>query len=181
MTTMGQRNVVVGVFEDRRMAQEAIQDLKRSGFSDDLVGVASRDIEDAKARRADQDDDNSGAAEGAAIGAATGAGVGGLWGIAIAAGLLPAIGPVIAGGILASVLASAGLAAAVGGIAGALTGLGVPEDEAKYYEGEFQSGRTVVTVKAGDRFTEAASILQRHGAYDMHNRYASSGSSATGK
>lgn len=171
-----QRQVVVGVFDDRRMAQEAVQDLKRGGFSDDVIGVATRDEEQGRITREDGTVDESSAAEGAAIGAASGAGVGALWGIGIAAGMLPAIGPVIAGGILASVLASAGLAAAVGGLTGALIGLGVPEDEAKYYEGEFESGRTVVTVKADGRYDEAALILQRHGAYDMHNRHVSSAS-----
>lgn len=53
---------------------------------------------------------------------------------------------------------------------GALIGLGVPEEEAHYYESEFNEGRILVTVKAGSRFTEARDVLFRHGAYDVENR-----------
>jgi uncharacterized protein (TIGR02271 family) len=104
--------------------------------------------------------------EGAAIGAATGAGVGALWAIGIAAGLLPAIGPVIAGGMLASILASAAGGAAVGGIVGALVGLGVPEEDAEFYESEVEGGRTIVTVRAGTRDKLAEEIIERHNGFE---------------
>jgi len=96
-------------------------------------------------------------------------GVGGLWAVGIAAGVLPAIGPAIAGGILASILASAATGAVAGGVIGALLGIGVPEDEAKYYDEEFRSGRTIVTVRAENRFDEAQDVLRRHGAYDVNS------------
>jgi len=86
------------------------------------------------------------------------------------AGLLPAIGPVIAGGTLAAILASAATGAAAAGLAGALIGLGIPEEEADYYEGEVGSGRTVVTVKAGDRYDEARQVLQRYRGHDFETR-----------
>jgi hypothetical protein len=76
---------------------------------------------------------------------------------------MPAIGPMVAGGILGSVLASAAAGAAAGTVAGALIGLGVSEEEAHYYQGEVESGRTVVTVRAGDRFVEAQNILRQYG------------------
>ena len=61
--------------------------------------------------------------------------------------------------------------AAAAGLAGALVGLGIPEDEAKHYDTEFQSGRTIVTVKASaTRYAEAMDILGRNGA--VSNRYA---------
>ena len=66
-----------------------------------------------------------------------------------------------------SVIASAGGAAAVGTLVGALVGLGVPEEEARYYEGEVTAGRTLVTVKSESRNFEADAILRRNGAYDM--------------
>jgi len=53
---------------------------------------------------------------------------------------------------------------------GAMTGLGVSEDEAKYLDQEFQSGRAIVAVKAGPRAAEAAEIMRRHGGYDIQNR-----------
>jgi len=82
---------------------------------------------------------------------------------------------VIAGGILAAVLTSAAGTAIVGGIAGALIGLGIPEAEAAYYEGEFKSGRTIITVRADARLNEAETILRRHGGYN-HDNKSSAGS-----
>jgi hypothetical protein len=51
-----------------------------------------------------------------------------------------------------------------------LIGLGIPEDEAHYYEDEFKAGRLVVTARAENRYEEAAQVLRRHGGYDMANR-----------
>jgi uncharacterized protein (TIGR02271 family) len=171
MSSPIRRSTVVGVFEDRADAQKAINELKRQGFREDQIGMVASDPtqrEDAAEEKGTTETGHAGT--GAIAGAATGAGVGGLWALGIAAGMLPAIGPVIAGGILASVLASAVAGAAVGGIAGALIGLGIPEEEAEYYQGEVKSGRTLVTVKSDGRFDEAMSILRQFGAYDIHDR-----------
>ena len=156
-------STAVGVFTDRRQAQQAVADLKRAGFGDDQIGVVSKGHDDATATTTDAKGSHVG--EGATVGVAAGAGVGALWALGIVAGMLPAIGPVVAGGIFASILASAVGGAAIAGVAGALIGLGIPEEDAHYYEGEFKSGRTIVTVKAGARYNEAWSILSRGGAY----------------
>jgi uncharacterized protein (TIGR02271 family) len=153
---------VVGVFQHRHDAQACVNELKRSGFRDDQIGIISRD------RGTEGGDGDTKAGEGAAIGAATGAGVGALWAVGIAAGILPAIGPAIAGGIFASILASAAGAAAVGGIVGALVGLGIPEEEAEFYESEVKAGRTIVTVTAGDRANVAREIIRRHNGFDRN-------------
>ena len=154
----------VGVFSDRRQAQQAVADLKRAGFRDDQIGVVSKGHDDGTTT-ANTDKTGAHVAEGAGVGVAAGAGVGALWALGIVAGFLPAIGPAIAGGILASVLASAAGGAAIAGIAGALIGLGIPEEEAHYYEGEFKSGRTLVTVKADGRYDEAWAVLTRNGSH----------------
>jgi hypothetical protein len=159
---------VVGVFENRLHAQQAVQELKRLGFREDQIGVVSRD--EKGTREGEAKTTETYAEEGAVAGVATGAGLGVLWGIGIAAGLLPAIGPVIAGGTLAAVAASAALGAAAAGLAGALIGLGIPEEEARYYEDEVHSGRTVVTVRADGRYDEAWAVLQRFQAYDYERR-----------
>jgi len=169
------RTTAVGVFENRAEAQKAVQELKRLGFRDDQIGVASR--EDEAHTKGTTADDKSYASEGAVAGVATGAGIGALWGIGIAAGLLPGIGPVIAGGTLAAVLASAATGAAVAGLAGALVGMGIPEEEAHYYETEFHSGRTVVSVRAENRYDEALAVLRRFGGYDMSTRETAMGTS----
>ena len=81
--------------------------------------------------------------------------------------MLPGIGTAIAGGTLAAILSSAAAGAAAAGVGGTLIGLGIPEEEANYYDREFQAGRVVVTVDAGSRFQEAQSILVQNAGYDM--------------
>lgn len=162
------RTAVVGVFDDRDRAQKAVEELRRVGFRDDQIGIATQD------RTNETGDQSEGvgthAGVGAATGALAGAGVGAAWGIAVVAGLVPAIGPVIAGGALAAILASAGVGAAAAGIAGLLIGMGIPEEEANYYEGEFKAGRTIVTVQAANRYDEAAMIIRRHGGHTQDRK-----------
>jgi hypothetical protein len=76
---------------------------------------------------------------------------------------VPGIGPVLAGGILAATLGGAAVGAAAGGLLGALTAMGVPEEEARYYEREFEACCTIVTVTAPGRAQEAAAVLHRYG------------------
>jgi hypothetical protein len=81
-------------------------------------------------------------------------------------GIIPVIGPILAIGPLAAALLSAAGGAAAGGLVGGLIGLGLSEDEAKYYEGEVKSGRFLVTVHTTNRFDEAWNILHGLGAYN---------------
>ena len=163
------QTTIVGVFANQSHAQEAIRDLKRMGVRDEQIGMVTRHDHD-HATHAPAVGDGNMAAEGAAVGAATGAGVGALWALGIAAGALPAIGPVIAGGVLSAVIASAAGGAATAGLIGALIGLGVSEDDARYYEGEVKSGRTLVTVRSAERSSEVAEVFRNHGGYDVHNQ-----------
>ena len=170
------RETAVGVFHSHAEAQKAVNELKAAGFDDDQIGIASQDQEGTYAEQTHE----TMAEEGAVAGAATGLGAGALWGLGIVAGALPAIGPVIAGGALAAVAASAAGAAAAGGVVGALVGLGIPEEEAEYYHGEFESGRTIVTVKCGTaRWNEAHQILDSANAYDYHRRETEHASNPT--
>jgi uncharacterized protein (TIGR02271 family) len=151
---------VVGVFANRKSADQAARDLRAAGFTDEQIGVASRD------RRKSADGETM-AEEGAVTGVIAGAGVGTLIGLGVLAGVIPVIGPVIAGGTLAVILANAAGGAAIAGIVGALVGLGVPEEEAEFYENELRAGRTVVTVDAGRKADLARDILQRNGGYNL--------------
>jgi uncharacterized protein (TIGR02271 family) len=182
---------IVGVFAQRSDAQRAVSALRQAGFGENEIGMVTQNREGAITTH-DGDDNN--AAEGAAVGAAAGVGVGALWALGIAAGMLPAIGPAIAGGLFASILTSAAGGAAVGGLVGALVGLGIPEDEAEFYESEVKAGRTIVTVKTDRRRPEAIDILQKHGAslrgtqtdgkgphFATQNRFASSEATAYGR
>jgi hypothetical protein len=161
-----QRVMVVGVFHDRRSAELAVNELRRLGFGDERIGVAARDGEPVASTAAEGSQWETGAATGAVAGGATGT----LLGIAVAAGLIPGVGPAIAGGLLGGLLASAATGAVAGSLLGALIGLGVPEEEAAYYQGEFEAGRVLVTVKADDRAAEVRSVLRQHGAYDIEDR-----------
>jgi hypothetical protein len=177
------RSTVIGVFTDPDKARAAVNDLRNAGFRDDQIGLIARSPDaGATALHASthqqfkertghsSDPTQSHWEEGAAVGAAAGAATGVGLGLAVAAGIIAGLGPILAGGTLAAILASAGTGAAVGSVLGALVGLGVPEVEASYYDTEFQSGRTLVTVRADDRASEAWNILIRHGAYDYERR-----------
>lgn len=164
--TANNRSTVVGVFEDRRKADQAVIDLKQAGFTDSQIGVAMRHDAAAEAGTTDE----SYAAEGATTGALTGLGLGALAGLGVLSGVIPVIGPAIAGGTLGILFSNAMAGAAVAGLTGALVGAGIPEEEAGYYHNEFESGRTIVTVNAGSRCDEAKAILRNAGGYDMSSR-----------
>lgn len=158
------RQTVVGVFTDHQQAELAVSELRTAGFRENQIGVAGRDWRREGVEAEELPDTYAG--EGAAAGAAAGAGAGVLWGLGILSGVMPAIGPAIAGGTLAILLSSAAAGAAAAGLAGTLIGLGIPKEDAEYYESEFHSGRIIVSVDAEGRANEAREILQRHGAYD---------------
>ena len=164
MTT---RTHYVGVFDDRNDAELAARDLRAKGFTDDQIGYAWRDDEGKTHAEGNK------AGEMAASGAGTGVVLGGIIGAAAAA-LIPGIGPVVSGGLLASAIAGGATGAVVGGvsggIAGALVGLGIPEDEAKYYDEQVRDGRTLMTVKADDRYADASDIVRRRNGYDYETR-----------
>jgi len=164
MATATTRGTTVGVFQSREAAERAVTDLRAAGYRDDQIGLVAKNASGKTVRTDGAGDTN--AAEGAAIGAAAGAGAMALGSLAVTFGVIPVIGPILAVGPLAAALISAGAGAAAGGIAGALIGWGIPEEDAGYYEDEVKAGRYLVTVRAGDRATEAWGILNRHGGYN---------------
>src|SRR5438093_2866366 len=111
------------------------------------------------------------APEGATAGAGTGAVVGGTlgWLTGIGALAIPGLGPFIAAGPIMAALAGAGVGGAVGGIAGALVGLGIPEYEAKRYQGRVTKGGILLSVHSdnSDWTKRAKDILERTGAEDI--------------
>ena len=160
-------STVVGVFKEQDQAERAVGELRRAGFRDDQIGLVARDKKGKKVVKGKAKQETY-AEEGALTGAAVGAGVGGLVGLGVLAGVIPVIGPAIAAGTLATILMNAAGGAAIAGLAGALIGLGIPEEEAEYYESELKAGRYLVTVKANRRTDEARTILRRNGGYDRH-------------
>jgi len=164
------RKTVGALFENRSDAEQAINALKARGYRGDQIGIALRD-------RTAQDklieDTGSKAADGAATGAIGGGLLGGVVGFLVGVGALaiPGIGPVVSAGILTTVfgtagataLAGAGIGAATGGVVGGLVGLGIPENEATYFDTGFRKGHTLVTVNAGSNVNDAVGILQQYG------------------
>jgi len=118
------------------------------------------------------------APEGATAGAGTGAVLGGAlgWLVGIGALAIPGLGPFIAAGPIMAALAGAGVGGAVGGVTGALVGMGIPEYEAKRYEGRLQKGGILVSVHCdtSDEVNRAKDILNRTGAEDISSTKESS-------
>jgi hypothetical protein len=127
--------VTVGVFQDRTLADSAVQELKRAGFDDEQIGYAIKTPDGGHVVDPPRQLGGQGFAGGALLGVLGGAAVGG----------------------------------ATGGILGALAAMGIPEEEATRYEGEFQAGRILVTVRADERSDEARAILDRHGGRDVRH------------
>ena len=97
----------------------------------------------------------------------------------VLAGVIPVVGPAIAAGTLGVVLSNAAAGAGIAGLVGALIGTGLPEHEAKYYDQEFEAGRTIVTVTADGQADEATAILRRHGGYEINSRSATAATTQT--
>jgi hypothetical protein len=144
MPNRKKHHAVVGVFETKARAEQAIAELKAAGFDDDKIGMVYRDHEGKTVKTGAADDTY--AEEGAGIGAIAGAAGGAAVGAGILAGVIPVIGPALALGTLGTILVNAAGGAAIVGLAGALIGWGIPEEDASFYEGEVKSGRFLVTV-----------------------------------
>ena len=159
---MTQDLLAIGIFRDPTQARRAIDELKRAGYSDQEIGYLTRVGTEERG-----DDMVSSAATGAVGGGI----IGGLLG-AVVSLFIPGIGPFVAGGILAATLGAAGVGALAGSLIGILTGMGVPEEEARFYQRELEAGRTIVTVKSSSGYNDALAILRRNGAYDATTRPA---------
>ncbi|MEK5237053.1 general stress protein [Paenibacillus sp. FSL L8-0470] len=143
-------NKIVGVFDTEQEATRAIEGLQSRGVSNDEISVITRDRDEL---RSISDDTGTMAPEGVATGAATGGVVGGITGLLAGIGALaiPGIGPILAAGPIVATLTGAAIGAGAGGLVGGLIGLGIPEDEAKEYEGYVDSGKILVLVDDNGR------------------------------
>lgn len=160
--------VVLGIYKTRLEVERCVDALKTDGFSTTDISVL---MPDAVGSQNFAHIKGTKAPEGAATGAGTGAVVGGTIGLLAGIGALaiPGIGPFIAAGPIMAALAGAGVGGALGGIGGALIGLGIPEYEAKRYEGYLKDGGILISVHAAssDEVTKAKKCLELHGAKDI--------------
>ena len=149
-------------------ALEIVDRLKAAGFSPNDISVLFPDTTSTKDFAYEQ---HTKAPEGAAMGAGTGGLLGGTlgWLVGIGALAIPGLGPFIAAGPIMAALSGAAAGAALGGITGALIGLGMPEYEAKRYEGKIKEGKVLISVHT-DNSTErdrAETIFEQAGAEDI--------------
>lgn len=149
-------------------AEKIVQDLQRAGFSANDISVL---MADKGGTRDFAVEHNTKAPEGAATGATTGAVLGGAagWLVGIGALAIPGLGPLIAAGPIMAALSGAAAGGTLGGITGSLIGMGIPEFEAKKYEGRVKSGDVLISVHS-DNSTEtekAKRIFEAAGAEDV--------------
>jgi len=143
---MANKNTAVyGIYASAGTAEAAVDHLIARGFSNAAISVL---LPDDDSTRAFAHEKSTKAPEGTATGATTGGVVGGTLGLLAGIGALaiPGVGPLIAAGPIMATLAGVGVGGAVGGFVGALVGMGLPEYEAKRYEGAVKGGGTLLSV-----------------------------------
>src|SRR6266581_1152199 len=159
---------VFGIYPDRLSTENAVAALKEAQFRNTDISVLFAENEGTKDFAHVK---NTKAPEGATTGASSGAVIGGTlgWLVGIGALAIPGLGAFIAAGPLLAALAGVGAGGVVGGLTGALIGMGIPEYEAKRYEGRVKDGGILLSVHSDDsQWTKKAKeILERTGAQDV--------------
>ena len=164
----GKNTAVFGIYSTREQVEEAIQALRNASFRTEDISIlfpeneGTKDFGHVKSTKAP---------EGASAGAAGGAVVGGVlgWLVGIGAIAIPGVGPFIAAGPIMAALAGAGVGGTVGGVTGSLVGMGIPEYEAKRYEGRVRKGGYLLSVHCDDSewVGRAKEMLRISGAEDI--------------
>jgi hypothetical protein len=149
-------------------ATAIVDDLKRGGFSNNDISAL---FPDKQGTRDFAHEQGTKAPEGAAAGAGAGGLLGGTlgWLAGIGALATPGVGPLIAAGPIMGMLGGAAVGAATGGLTGALVGYGIPELEAKQYEGKIKGGNILLSVHTddGNQVSRVKEIFKRHNAEDI--------------
>lgn len=164
----GKNKAVFGIYPTTAAAESAVDRLTTGGFSQEDVSVLMSDV-DATKEFAHQKATK--APEGTAVGVTTGGVVGATVGLLAGLGALaiPGVGPLIAAGPIMASLAGLGVGGALGGLVGALVGMGIPEYEAKRYEGRIKDGGVLLSVHCdtAQEVGKAKDILKETGADDI--------------
>jgi len=163
------KNIAVyGIYPDQLTAEDAVDSLKDSGFRSTDISVLFPDNQGTKDFAHEK---HTKAPEAAVTGGTSGAVIGGAlgWLAGIGALAIPGVGPFIAAGPIMAMLGGIGVGTAIGGLAGALIGLGIPEYEAKRYEGRIRRGGILLSVHCDDPdwARRAKNILNQTGAEDV--------------
>jgi ActD protein len=164
----GKNTAVFGIYHNQIAVENAVDALRQEGFRNTDISVLFPENEGTKDFAHEK---NTKAPEGTATGATSGAVIGGGigWLVGIGALAIPGLGPFIAAGPIVAALAGAGAGGVVGGLTGALIGMGIPEYEAKRYEGRVKEGGILLSVHSDDSewTKKAKEILERTGAQDV--------------
>jgi hypothetical protein len=171
---------VMGIVDTREQAEIILDALQRASIATSDISIL---FPDKSGTRDFAHEHNTKAPEGAVAGGATGGVLGGTLGLLTGIGALaiPGLGPFIAAGPLMAALSGAAAGAAMGGIVGALVGMGIPEIEAKQYEGKIKGGNILIAVhvetsEARDRVQD---VLKNNGARDISSTSESAVPKAT--
>jgi hypothetical protein len=159
---------VICIVRNESTARDVVDRLRAAGFAGDDVSVL---FPDQSGTRDFAHEKNTKAPEGATAGGVTGGLLGGVTGWLVGIGTLaiPGLGPFVAAGPILAALSGAAAGAAVGGLTGALIGMGIPEYEARQYEGKLREGNILISVHTEDRVQRDAvkEIFERAGAEDV--------------
>jgi hypothetical protein len=165
---MSKNMTVVGIVDTEAQAEQIVSALQSAGTAPADISAL---LPDKRGTKDFAHEHNTKAPEGAVVGVAGGGVLGGTLGLLAGIGALaiPGLGPFIAAGPLMAALSGAAAGAAVGGIAGALVGMGIPELEAKKYEGKLKGGNILmaVHVDGGDERKRVEEIMKRGHAHDI--------------
>lgn len=161
-------NAVYGIASTPEQAESIVTRLQTLGIQSSDVSVL---FPDKAGTRDFAHEKNTKAPEGATTGGLAGMGVGGALGLLAGIGALaiPGVGPLIAAGPIMAALSGAAVGGATGGLIGALVGLGIPELEAKQYEGKVRAGNILISVHTenSDERARAKQALEESGATDV--------------
>jgi hypothetical protein len=164
----GKNTAVFGIYKSSAQAEHAVDRIAAAGFSHKDISVLLPDTQSSKEFAHEK---NTKAPEGATTGVTTGGVVGGTLGLLVGIGALaiPGLGPFIAAGPIMASLAGLGVGGAVGGLIGALVGMGIPEYEAKRYEGRVKDGGVLLSVHCdtSGEISRAKDLLKATGAEDI--------------
>jgi hypothetical protein len=175
----GKNTAVFGIYASAEHAERAVDTLIAAGHPSTDISVL---LPDRRSTNEFAHHKDTKAPEGTAAGVTAGGVIGGTLGVLAGVGALaiPGVGPFIAAGPIMAGLAGLGLGGAVGGIVGALVGMGIPEYEAKRYEGHVKNGGTLLSVHCdtSEQVSRAKELLQSTGATDISSTGESAGEPA---
>src|SRR6202166_270401 len=164
----GKNTAAFGIYKSSVQAERAVDRIALAGFSHNDISVLLPDSQSSKEFAHEK---NTKMPEGTATGATAGGAIGGTLGLLAGIGSLaiPGVGPFIAAGPIMGALAGVGVGGAVGGLVGALVGMGIPEYEAKRYEGRVKDGGVLLSVHCNGSHdvARAKDLLKQSGAQDI--------------